>query len=58
VVTYVAEGKRFMNIDCCFTKQVSIAEAHEIASLIETEIKERFVDAVVTVHMEPDCKRK
>ena len=58
VVTYVAEGKRFMNMDCCFTKQVSIAEAHEIASLIETEIKERFADAVVTVHMEPDCKRK
>ena len=58
VVTYVAEGKRFMNMDCCFTKQVSIAEAHEIASRIETEIKERFADAVVTVHMEPDCKRK
>ena len=58
VVTYVAEGKRFINMDCCFTKQVSIAEAHEIASRIETEIKERFADAVVTVHMEPDCKRK
>jgi len=54
VVTYVAEGKRFINMDCCFTKQVSIAEAHEIASRIETEIKERFADAVVTVHMEPD----
>jgi len=58
LVTYAAEGKRFINIDCCFTKQVSITEAHEIASRIETEIKERFADAVVTVHMEPDCKRK
>jgi cation diffusion facilitator family transporter len=57
VVTYVAEGKRYINMDCCFTKQVSIAEAHEIASRIETEIKERFADVVVTVHMEPDCKR-
>jgi divalent metal cation (Fe/Co/Zn/Cd) transporter len=57
VVTYVAEGKRYINMDCCFTKQVSITEAHEIASRIETEIKERFADAVVTVHMEPDCKR-
>ncbi len=57
VVTYVAEGKRYVNMDCCFLKQVSIAEAHEIASRIETEIKERFADAVVTVHMEPDCKR-
>jgi cation diffusion facilitator family transporter len=54
IVTYVAEGKRYINIDCCFTKQVSITEAHEIASRIEEEIKERFADAVVTVHMEPD----
>jgi len=57
VVTYVAESKRYINMDCCFTKQVSITEAHEIASRIETEIKERFAEAVVTVHMEPDCKR-
>ncbi len=57
VVTYVAEGKRYINMDCCFTKQVSITKAHEIASRIETEIKERFADAEVTVHMEPDCKR-
>ncbi len=54
VVTYAAEGKRYINLDCCFTKQVSITEAHEIASRIEKEIKERFADAVVTVHMEPD----
>jgi len=57
VVTYVAEGKRYINMDCCFTKQVTIREAHEIASLIETEIKERFAEAVVTVHMEPACER-
>jgi len=54
IVTYAAEGKRYINMDCCFTKQVSIAEAHEIASRIEEEIKKRFEDAVVTVHMEPD----
>jgi cation diffusion facilitator family transporter len=54
IVTYVAEGKRYINMDCCFTKEISITEAHEIASRIEMEIKERFADAVVTVHMEPD----
>jgi cation diffusion facilitator family transporter len=54
IVTYAAEGKQYMNMDCCFTKQVSITEAHEIASRIEEEIKKRFEDAVVTVHMEPD----
>ena len=55
ILTYAAEGKRYINLDCCFTKQVSITEAHEIASRIEEEIKERFADAVVTVHMEPIC---
>ena len=54
IVTYAAEGKRYINLDCCFKKQVSITEAHEIASRIEEEIRERFVGAVVTVHMESD----
>lgn len=54
IVTYAAEGKRYINLDCCFTKKVSITEAHKIASRIEKKIKERFADAVVTVHIEPD----
>jgi cation diffusion facilitator family transporter len=54
IVTYAAEGKRYINVDCCFKKQISITEAHKIASRIEEKIKERFVGAVVTVHMEPD----
>jgi cation diffusion facilitator family transporter len=54
IVTYAAEGRRYINMDCCFTKQVSIAEAHEIASQIEDKLREQFADAVVTVHMEPD----
>jgi cation diffusion facilitator family transporter len=55
VVTYAAAGKLYINIDCCFTKQVQIKEAHRIASLVEKETKERFANAVVTVHMEPEC---
>jgi cation diffusion facilitator family transporter len=55
VVTYAAEGKRYINIDCCFTKQVQIKEAHRIASQVEKETKEHFANAVVTVHIEPDC---
>ena len=55
VITYVAGGKRYINLDCCFTKQITIAEAHELASRIEKEIKERFAEAVVTVHIEPIC---
>jgi cation diffusion facilitator family transporter len=55
IVTYAADGKRFINMDCCFTKHVPITEAHEAASRFEKEIKERFADAVVTVHIEPEC---
>ena len=55
VVTYVAEGKRYINIDCCFTGYVRIKEAHRIASLVEKETKEHFTNAVVTVHIEPEC---
>jgi cation diffusion facilitator family transporter len=55
VVTYAAGGKRYVNIDCCFTKQVQVKEAHRVASLVEKETRERFSNAVVTVHMEPEC---
>jgi cation diffusion facilitator family transporter len=55
VVTYTAEGKRYINIDCCFTKQIQIKEAHRMASMVEKETKERFLNAVVTVHIEPEC---
>ncbi len=55
VVTYAAAGIRYINIDCCFTKQVQVKDAHRIASLIEKETKEHFASAVVTVHMEPEC---
>ncbi len=53
IVTYAADGKRYINIDCCFTKHIQIKEAHRIASQVEKETKERFANAVVTVHIEP-----
>ena len=55
IVTYTAAGERYINIDCCFTKQIHIKEAHSIASQVEKETKERFANAVVTVHIEPEC---
>jgi divalent metal cation (Fe/Co/Zn/Cd) transporter len=55
IVTYTAGGERYINIDCCFTKQIQIKEAHKIASQVEKETKERFANAVVTVHIEPEC---
>ncbi len=55
IVTYAADGKRYINIDCCFTKHIQIKKAHSIASQVEKETKERFANAVVTVHIEPEC---
>ncbi len=55
VVTYAAEGKRYINIDCCFTKQIQIKDAHKIASQVEKEIKEHFANTIVTAHIEPEC---
>lgn len=53
-VIYTADAKRYINIDCCFTKHVPLKEAHEVASQVEKEIAEYFADSVVTVHIEPD----
>ncbi len=53
IVTYIADKKRYINIGCVFTKQISIEKAHQIASHIEEKIKEHFAETVVTVHTEP-----
>jgi len=53
IVTYVAGKKRYVNIDCSFTKQISVEEAHKIASRIEENLRERFEETTVIVHMEP-----
>ena len=52
VVTYVADKKRYINIDCSFTKNISLEEAHSIASEIEEKVKTRFAETIVTVHTE------
>lgn len=54
VVTYVAGGKRYINVDCCFKGKISIEEAHRIASKIENGVKKRFTETIVTVHVEPE----
>src|SRR5208337_4443255 len=54
IVTYVARKKLYINIECSFAKQITLEDAHEIASQIEEQLRERFAETVVTVHMEPD----
>ncbi len=58
IVTYVADKKRYINIDCCFSEKTSIKNAHKLASHIEESVKKRFAETVVTVHMEPNKKEK
>jgi divalent metal cation (Fe/Co/Zn/Cd) transporter len=53
ILTYIAGKKRYINIDCSFTRQVSIEDAHKIASQIEENMKEHFEETTITVHMEP-----
>jgi len=56
IVTYIAEKKRYINIDCSFSGRPSIRDAHELASHIEEKLKEKFAETVVTVHIEPKKK--
>lgn len=58
VITYTVQSKRYINIDCCFTKNVRIKQAHRTASLLEKETREHFVNTTVTVHIEPKRKEK
>jgi cation diffusion facilitator family transporter len=55
ITTYTSEGRCYVNLDCCFTKEVPITEAHDVASRIEHEIEEHLPNAVVTIHIEPKC---
>ncbi|MEM3551138.1 MAG: cation-efflux pump [Candidatus Bathyarchaeia archaeon] len=54
IVTYVADKRRYISIDCTFSKQISIEEAHKIASQIERNIKKHFKESTITIHTEPD----
>jgi len=54
IVTYVAEEKRYINIDCVFSGRISIEDAHKLASQTEEQVKERFAETMVTVHIEPN----
>jgi len=53
VVTYTSEKRRHINIDCSFDKGVSVEAMHDTVSHVEGEIKNRFKEAVVTIHAEP-----
>ncbi len=57
VITYVADGKRHIDVECIFSREISVEEAHKIASEIEDFIGEKLAETVVTVHMEPKAAK-
>ncbi len=56
VVTYVSDGRRFINIDCLFDKGISVEKMHDTISHVEADIKSKFKGAIVTTHAEPSEK--
>jgi cation diffusion facilitator family transporter len=54
IVTYVADKKRHINIVCSFTKNITLEDAHTIASEIEEKVRARFAETIVTVHTESE----
>jgi len=53
VVTYMSEKQLYINVDCCFDKDISVDAMHETVSHVEGDIKKKFREAVVTIHAEP-----
>jgi len=54
VITYIADFRRHINVECVLSKDLPVEEAHRIASQIEEIIKEKISETAVTVHIEPD----
>jgi cation diffusion facilitator family transporter len=53
IVTYAGENRLFVNIDCSVDKDVPVEAIHHTVSHVEAEIRRKFKDAVVTIHVEP-----
>ena len=56
VITYMSNGKRCIDIECIFNREISVEEAHKIASEIENMMRERISEISITVHVEPKGK--
>jgi divalent metal cation (Fe/Co/Zn/Cd) transporter len=53
ITTYRAQGRLYINVHCVFSGKIPISKVHEVISRIEESVRERFVDAIVTIHPEP-----
>jgi cation diffusion facilitator family transporter len=53
ITTYKAEGKLYVNVHCLFSGDAPIAEVHDMISRIEESLRQKFNNAIVTIHPEP-----
>ena len=53
ITTYRAQGKLYVNVHCLFAGDAPISEIHEMISKIEDSVREKFDNAIVTIHPEP-----
>ncbi|MBS7654674.1 cation-efflux pump [Candidatus Bathyarchaeota archaeon] len=53
VVTYIANSRRHIDVECVLNKDLPVEKAHKIASQIEEIIREKISETAVTVHIEP-----
>ena len=53
ITTYRARGRLYINVHCLFSGNTPVSEIHEIISKIEESVRERFDNAIVTIHPEP-----
>jgi cation diffusion facilitator family transporter len=53
ITTYRSEGRLYINVHCLFSGNTPISEIHEMVSKIEESVRERFDNAIVTIHPEP-----
>jgi divalent metal cation (Fe/Co/Zn/Cd) transporter len=53
ITTYRAQGKLYVNVHCLFSGDAAISEIHEMISRIEESVRQKFDNAIVTIHPEP-----
>ena len=53
IATYRVHGQLHINVHCLFSGNTPISEIHEMITKIEERLKQKFENAIVTIHPEP-----
>ncbi len=53
ITTYSVGDKLHINVHCLFAGDAPISEIHEMISRIEDNVRQKFSNAIVTIHPEP-----